>query len=148
MGLSKTVNVTVYNYTVKLSEELKFYQNDKMKLSFVIRMLGDVTIDPIKSYLLLENPKGVDKIESMEVGDNVFSYYIDSKHTKYLGVSKMQIVLVDAYGGQMTLPQFNFEVRENIYGDIQTSELPVSTTNDEVLLTDDDDMIIGEIVFE
>lgn len=148
MIFSKTIVLTVDGYSVNLSDSLKFYQNDKIKLIFVIRRLRNTNIYPHKGYLLLENPNGVDKIESMETEGSTVTFYLDSKDTNFVGVSRMQIVLVDEYGGQITLPYMNFEVQKNIYGDIQTVESIVSSEKSETLLTNSDEYIISGIDLE
>ena len=148
MIFSKTIVLTVDGYSVNLSDSLKFYQNDKIKLIFVIKRLRNTNIHPHKGYLLLENPNGVDKIESMETEGNTVTFYLDSKNTNFIGVSRMQIILVDKYGGQITLPYMNFEVQKNIYGDIQTVESVVTSEKSETLLTNSDEYIISGINLE
>lgn len=148
MIFSKTIVLTVDGYSVNLSDSLKFYQNDKIKLVFVIKRLRNTNIYPHKGYLLLENPNGVDKIESMETDGNTVTFYLDSKNTNFIGVSRMQIILVDKYGGQITLPYMNFEVQKNIYGDIQTVESVVTSEKSETLLTNSDEYIISGINLE
>lgn len=148
MIFSKTIVLTVDGYSVNLSDSLKFYQNDKIKLVFVIKRLRNTNIYPHKGYLLLENPNGVDKIESMETEGNTVTFYLDSKNTNFIGVSRMQIILVDKYGGQITLPYMNFEVQKNIYGDIQTVESVVTSEKSETLLTNSDEYIISGINLE
>lgn len=65
MSLSKTIQLTVNGYDIKLSSELKFYQNDRLKLIFEINEYGiDVAgglkvrtlmpVQPLSARLLAE----------------------------------------------------------------------------------------------
>ena len=40
MSLSKKINLTVSGYDIKLSDSLKFYKNDQLKLVFEINEYG------------------------------------------------------------------------------------------------------------
>ena len=40
MSLSKKINLTVSGYDIKLSDSLKFYKNDQLKLMFEINEYG------------------------------------------------------------------------------------------------------------
>lgn len=125
MSLSKKINLTVSGYDIKLSDSLKFYKNDQLKLMFEIneygidyenkskqRVLMPIA-EPMKAYLLIENPDGIDKIGSAEIESNCVSFYLSEECTQYVGVSRLQIVLLDNDGCKITLPSFDFEIQEN-----------------------------------
>ena len=127
MALSKVITLTVTGHTIKLSTPIKIFQNDQIYLVFRINEYGIsvkggnseqkkiMPINPLKATLYLETPLGVDSIESASIEDNTVIFHLENKYTQYIGVSKMQIKLTDEDCCQITLPHFDFEVRENIY---------------------------------
>ena len=89
MSLSKTISLTVNDYDIKLSSNIKFYQNDQLKLIFEINEYGielangvKVTalmpVTPLSGTLFIETPLGVDSIESMIVENNTVTFYLSS----------------------------------------------------------------------
>lgn len=127
MALSKVITLTVTGHTIKLSTPIKIFQNDQIYLVFRINEYGIsvkggnseqkkiMPINPLQATLYLETPLGVDSIESASIEDNTVIFHLENKYTQYIGVSKMQIKLTDKDCCQITLPHFEFEVRENIY---------------------------------
>lgn len=127
MALSKVITLTVTGHTIKLSTPIKIFQNDQIYLVFRINEYGIsvkggnseqkkiMPINPLQATLYLETPLGVDSIESASIEDNTVIFHLENKYTQYIGVSKMQIKLTDRDCCQITLPHFEFEVRENIY---------------------------------
>ena len=157
MSLSKKINLTVSGYDIKLSDSLKFYKNDQLKLMFEIneygidyenkskqRVLMPIA-EPMKAYLLIENPDGIDKIGSAEIESNCVSFYLSEECTKYVGVSRLQIVLLDNDGCKITLPSFDFEIQENIYGNLSAIEEIITDIGREILVTDDGNILITGI---
>lgn len=145
MSLSTNITLTVSDYDVKLSRNLKFYENDQLKLIFTLNHWGidntnGVTqkalmpLNALSAILFIETPLGVDSIESATIKENVVTFYLTSNQTQHIGVSRMQMQLSDADGCQITLPPMEFEVRENIYDD----EVILS----QVLLADEDENIV------
>ena len=146
MSLSKKIILTVRDYSVRLSSPIKLYQNDQLYLIFEINKYGiDVAgtnnqyetimpINPLKANLFFETPLGTDSIESADIIGNTVIFHLESEHTQYIGVSKMQIQLIDEECCQITLPDFPFEVRENIY-----DNAPLLRT---VLLSDEEDTLL------
>ena len=145
MSLSKTISLTVNDYDIKLSSNIKFYQNDQLKLIFEINEYGIevangvkvkalMPVTPLSGTLFIETPLGVDSIESMIVENNTVTFYLSSTQTQYIGVSRMQIQLSDEDGCQVTLPPFEFEIRENIHD----SEVVLQ----QVLLSDENNNIV------
>ena len=160
MSLSKKINLTVSGYDIKLSDSLKFYKNDQLKLVFEIneygidyenkskqRVLMPIA-EPMKAYLLIENPDGIDKIGSAEIESNCVSFYLSEECTQYVGVSRLQIVLLDDDGCKITLPSFDFEVQENIYGNLSAVEEIITDVGREILVTDDGNILITGIEFK
>ena len=160
MSLSKKINLTVSGYDIKLSDSLKFYKNDQLKLVFEIneygidyenkskqRVLMPIA-EPMKAYLLIENPDGIDKIGSAEIESNCVSFYLSEECTQYVGVSRLQIVLLDNDGCKITLPSFDFEIQENIYGNLSAIEEIITDIGREILVTDDGNILITGIEFE
>ena len=160
MSLSKKINLTVSGYDIKLSDSLKFYKNDQLKLVFEIneygidyenkskqRVLMPIA-EPMKAYLLIENPEGIDKIGSAEIESNRVSFYLSEECTRYVGVSRLQIVLLDDDGCKITLPSFEFEIQENIYGNLSAIEEIITDVGREILITDDGNILITGIEFK
>ena len=160
MSLSKKINLTVSGYDIKLSDPLKFYKNDQLKLVFEIneygidyenkskqRILMPIA-EPMKAYLLIENPDGIDKIGSAEIESNCVSFYLSEECTQYVGVSRLQIVLLDNDGCKITLPSFDFEIQENIYGNLSAIEEIITDIGREILVTDDGNILITGIEFK
>ena len=160
MSLSKKIDLTVSGYDIKLSDSLKFYKNDQLKLMFEIneygidyenkskqRVLMPIA-EPMKAYLLIENPDGIDKIGSAEIESNCVSFYLSEECTQYVGVSRLQIVLLDNDGCKITLPSFDFEIQENIYGNLSAIEEIITDIGREILVTDDGNILITGIEFK
>ena len=160
MSLRKKINLTVSGYDIKLSDSLKFYKNDQLKLMFEIneygidyenkskqRVLMPIA-EPMKAYLLIENPDGIDKIGSAEIESNCVSFYLSEECTQYVGVSRLQIVLLDNDGCKITLPSFDFEIQENIYGNLSAIEEIITDIGREILVTDDGSILITGIEFK
>ena len=104
--------------------------------------------EPMKAYLLIENPDGIDKIGSAEIESNCVSFYLSEECTQYVGVSRLQIVLLDNDGCKITLPSFEFEVQENIYGNLSAIEEIITDVGREILITDDGNILITGIEFK
>lgn len=160
MSLSKKIYLTISGYDIKLSDSLKFYKNDQLKLMFEIneygidyenkskqRVLMPIA-EPMKAYLLIENPDGIDKIGSAEIESNCVSFYLSEECTQYVGVSRLQIVLLDNDGCKITLPSFDFEIQENIYGNLSAIEEIITDIGREILVTDDGNILITGIEFK
>ena len=126
MALSKQITLTIDGYKIKLSSELKFYQNDQLNLVFeivenTINVKDGVTtrtiipINPLQAVLFFETPLGVDSVESGEIVDNAVVFHLTSEQTQHIGVSRMQIQLTDGDCCRLTLPPFEFEIQKGIY---------------------------------
>ena len=160
MSLTKKVYLTISGYDIKLSDNLMFYQNDQLKLIFYINEYGIdyennattralMPVNPLNAILFIENPEGVDSVSSAKIEDNAVTFYLDSTHTQYVGVSRMQLRLFDQDGCAITLPHFTFEIRENIYGsgDVRFQNVVMVDHTGTVILTEDNDMLdVGDIL--
>lgn len=152
--LSKKVKLTVTDYSTKLSSPLKFYKSDSVYLIFEIVEFGvtytngrgrssETPIAALYGKLLIENPFGIDSIESMENSeDNIFMFHLDSEYTQNVGISKMQIVLLDydEVGYKITLPEIEFEIKKSINEKWDGEEIIYPT----ILLTDDGCAILAD----
>ena len=125
MSLSKTVRLTVDGYDIKLSNKLNFYQGDTLMLKCQLNEFGFdvehnvpartvVPINPLKASLLVETPQGTDHLEAVEIKENIVEFKLTKKYTQNIGNTKIQIMLYDQDGCQVTLPEFLFEIKENI----------------------------------
>ena len=127
MALSKHVVLTIDGYAVRLSSSLKFYQNDQIHLVFeiientIVVKDGGITaksilpINPLRAKLFFETPDGVNSVESAEIVDNRVVFHLTSTHTQHIGTSRMQLQLMDEECCRLTLPDFEFEIKKNIY---------------------------------
>ena len=153
MSLSKTISLTVNDYDIKLSSNIKFYQNDQLKLIFEINEYGIevangvkvkalMPVTPLSGTLFIETPLGVDSIESMIVENNTVTFYLSSTQTQYVGVSRMQIQLSDEDGCQVTLPPFEFEIRENIHdNEVVLQQVLLSDENNNIVVDENGNAI-------
>lgn len=160
MSLTKKVYLTISGYDIKLSDNLTFYQKDQLKLIFYINEYGIdyennattralMPVNPLNAILFIENPEGVDSVSSAKIEDNAVTFYLDSTHTQYVGISRMQLRLFDQDGCAITLPHFTFEIRENIYGsgDVRFQNVVMVDQTGTVILTEDNDMLdVGDIL--
>ena len=160
MSLTKKVYLTISGYDIKLSDNLTFYQKDQLKLIFYINEYGIdyennattralMPVNPLNAILFIENPDGVDSVSSARIEDNAVTFYLDSTHTQYVGISRMQLRLFDQDGCAITLPHFTFEIRENIYGsgDVRFQNVVMVDQTGTVILTEDNDLLdVGDIL--
>ena len=126
MALSKKITLTIDGYAIKLSNPIRFYQNDQLYLIFDIientiaikdgvASRAVLPINPLKAKLYIETPDGFDSVESASIVDNQVIFHLKSVHTQHIGVSKMQIQLMDEECCRLTLPEFEFEIKKGIY---------------------------------
>ena len=149
MSLFKKISLTVNGYDATQSTPIKLYKNDQLELAFEINeyQIVDgkrqkVSINPISAFLYIETPDNNDSIEASDVKFNMVTFYLSSKYTQYIGESRMQIILTDTDGCQISLPPFSFEVKENIYdGEVVINNI-VLKMEDESILTDENGNII------
>ena len=149
MALSKKVSLTVHEYSIKLSSSIKLYQNDAIHLIFEINEYGVMVndsglktktimpVNPLYAFLIIEcpNDNNSDKIESLSIVDNQVHFHIDARYTMNIGTGRMQVVLADKNCCQSTLPEFTYEVRENILGNgsLQIADVAISDIDGKAL---------------
>ena len=160
MSLSKSVVLTVDGYTIKLSSPLNFYQDDQLYLLFEIvektievkggiKTKNVVPIKPLRAILLFETPTGVDSIESAGISENAVLFHLSSEQTQHIGVSRMQIQLLDEDCCRLTLPPFEFEIRKNICdGQLEIVDIMLYDANTDSLLVDENGnfVIVSRII--
>lgn len=149
MSLFKKISLTINGYDATLSTPIKLYENDQLELAFEINEYQvingkrqKVSINPISAFLYVETPDNQDSIEASDVKFNMVTFYLSSKYTQCIGTSRMQIILTDNDGCQISLPPFSFDVKENIYdGDVVITNV-VLKMEDGSILTDENENII------
>ena len=148
MGLSKNITLTIKDYEIKLDKEIKFYENDTIDLCFSILEYGIevkdgisinklMPIQALRSYMLIETPHGIDYAESTKIEDNKIVFNLGTKYSQFVGVGRMQIVVKDSDGCRVTLPEFEFEIKESI-------NMNWDRESFDFLATEDDSIIIDE----
>ena len=159
MALSTSIILTVSDYDMKMSRSLKFYKNDALKLIFTINYWGIdnahgipqkvlMPLEALSAVLFMETPDGTDSIEAGAVEGNVVTFYLNSEYTQNVGVSRMQIRLFDDDGCAITLPEFPFEIKENIYGgtDVNFKNVVLMDNNGNAIITEDFNQIdVGDV---
>lgn len=149
MSLFKKISLTVNGYDATLSTPIKLYKNDQLELAFEINeyQIVDgkrqkVSINPISAFLYIETPDNHDSIEASDVKFNMVTFYLTSKYTQYIGESRMQIILTDTDGCQVSLPPFSFEVKENIYdGEVVITNIILTDENGNILVDENGNKI-------
>lgn len=157
---NRKIMVTVNDYNISLSREIKFFQNDTIELCFSIFEYetqqtegntythGLAQVMPLKAYMLLESPEGNDYVEATSIENNEVVFKLTSKHSNFVGIGRMQIVLKDSNGCRVTLPSFNFEIRENInpyWSDIDEPIIPEEPDNPDIPIEETLYMYYGRI---
>ena len=154
MAINKKVTLTVNGYTCNLSSPLQFYKGDALHLAFSINEY-DVIISngtkvrtltpiiPLSGFLLVETPNNTDYVESVAIVGDEIHFHLDGKYTNFIGISRMQIILTDENCCRVTLPEFSFEVKENIAEntDLKLSTAVVSDIDKHSLKTEDESLI-------
>ena len=147
MGLSKNILLTIKDYEVKLDKDIKFYEYDTINLCFSIMEYGIVVkngvsvnklmpIQALKAYMLIETPDNKDYAEATKIEDNKVVFNLGNRYSRFIGVGRMQIVIKDADGCRITLPEFPFEIKESIntgWDDV----IDVLETEHDVIITDE-----------
>jgi len=149
--LYKKVKLTVSEgYKCSVNNSLRFYKNDSLYLKFEIYELGieykngisrlrETPMNgAISAMLLIENPFGIDSIESMSIEENLITFHLKRENTQYLGISKMQIVLLDENKYKVTLPEFTFEIKKSINEKWDGEDIIYPT----ILLADDGSVLL------
>ena len=157
--ISKKVTLTINDYKVKLSSPICLYRADAIYLIFSIYEYGIevnggvrekklMPIYPLNAVLLLESPDNQDFIESVRVNGNEIIFHIDSKYTNFVGTSRMQLILTDENCCQITIPEFPFEVRNNINDGFFTNQdlILVDENKNPIITEQDTEIKVGESI--
>ena len=87
--------------------------------------------------MLIETPHGIDYAESTKIEDNKIVFNLGTKYSQFVGIGRMQIVVKDSDGCRVTLPEFEFEIKESI-------NMNWDRESFDFLATEDDSIIIDE----
>ena len=135
-SLDKNILLTVRDYDIELSRQIKFYEGDNINLYFTIMEYGTVItednkvihkliqINPKRAFMLIQSPKGKDYVEATSIKDNNVVFKLGRKHSEYVGIGRLQIVVLDEDDCRATLPEFNFEIKQCINSYWEEGELP------------------------
>ena len=148
MGLSKNITLTIKDYEIRLDKEIKFYENDTIDLCFSILEYGIevkdgisinklMPIQALRSYMLIETPHGIDYAESTKIEDNKIVFNLGTKYSQFVGIGRMQIVVKDSDGCRVTLPEFEFEIKESINMNWDRESFDFLATEDESIIIDE-----------
>ena len=135
-SLDKNILLTVRDYDIELSRQIKFYEGDNVNLYFTIMEYGTVItednkvihkliqINPKRAFMLIQSPKGKDYVEATSIKENNVVFKLGRKHSEYVGIGRLQIIVLDEDGCRATLPEFNFEIKQCINSYWEEGELP------------------------
>lgn len=159
--LTKTTKITVKDYNIVLKSPLKFYKEDSLMLYFELEEYGLVVekngrmsyattqLFPESAFLYVETPKNVDTIEAAHIEGNRVCFQLTALYTINIGISRMQIVLLDG-GSRKALPPFEFEVQPVIYTekppityDGLMDEYGVALCSEDMMLLESTDEVYG-----
>ena len=140
MGLRKEITLTIKDYNIKLDKDIKFYRNDTIDLCFSILEYGIevensivrsklMPINTLNAYMYIETPEGTDYVDVTEIDENRVIFKLGTKYSQFVGVGKMQIVIIDNDGCRVTLPSFPFEIKESINSNIGVETPSFGTEN-------------------
>lgn len=167
MSLQIEVTATIKEYKITLDKPLTLHVNDSLDLKLTLKKWGITNpnsfqapdpvifeLEGLQPKMYVENSLGRDTVEATSVENNVITFPITHMHTRYPGRGRMQVVLVDAFGKRLALPEFPYDVKATI-NEEQDMPLPstliyaVATNDHQILLTDDGKYIeYGREVFE
>ena len=92
--------------------------------------------------MYVETPDNHDNIEASNIKSDMVTFYLSSKYTQHIGTSRMQIILTDDDGCQISLPPFLFEVKENIYdGEVVINNVILTDENGNILVDENGNKI-------
>lgn len=121
MSMIKKVTVTISkdNKKVKLSSPLYFYKYDSLTIEFEIEkynfeLKSYQKINLLKAVAFVENASGKDSVETTILQGQTIMIKLLPEHTKFVGESKIQFVIVDGDGCQSATPPIIYRVEELI----------------------------------
>ena len=138
MSMIKKVTVTISkdNKKVKLSSPLYFYKYDSLTIEFEIEKYNFELesyqgINFLKAVGFIENAKGKDSIETTVLQGQTIMIKLLPKHTKFVGESKIQFVIIDGDGCQSATPPIPYRIEELI------NDAIVKVDNEENIVTEE-----------
>lgn len=121
MSMIKKVTVTISkdNKKVKLSSPLYFYKYDSLTIEFEIEkynfeLKSYQRINLLKAVAFVETANGKDSVETTILQGQTIMIKLLPEHTKFVGESKIQFVIVDGDGCQSATPPIPYRVEELI----------------------------------
>ena len=93
-SLDKNILLTVRDYDIELSRQIKFYEGDNVNLYFTIMEYGTIItednkvihklmqINPKRAFILIQSPKGKDYVEATSIKDNNVVFKLGRKHSE------------------------------------------------------------------
>lgn len=121
MSMIKKVTVTISkdNKKVKLSSPLYFYKYDSLTIEFEIEkynfeLKSYQRINLLKAVGFVETANGKDSVETTILQGQTIMIKLLPEHTKFVGESKIQFVIVDGDGCQSATPPIPYRVEELI----------------------------------
>ena len=155
-SLDKKILLTVRDYDIELSRQIKFYEGDNVDLYFTIMEYGTIItednkvihkliqINPKRAFILIQSPKGKDYVEATSIKDNNVVFKLGRKHSEYVGIGRLQIIVLDEDGCRATLPEFNLEIKQCINPYWEDGDLP----DDPFIPIEDPDMYYGRLTVQ
>lgn len=161
MGISKKLTISVKDDKSELSKKLFVYENDKgVDLYFNILNL-DYTIAKEERNLLrniagdceivIVKPNNKEITRIAEIVEDTVKFTITADLTDELdeiGIHKIQFRILDTEGGEVAIPPFEFEVKERLKGEKESSHLEIAQTDKSKIdkcIVGSDDIVLFEI---
>ena len=158
MSLYKYISLDINYHKVKLTRNIKFYVNDCLDLIFNIKTWDiknklstdmenpTLTLEDITAKLLVESPNGADTIEATQIIDDNIIFRLEKKFTKFPGIGKLQLMLIDSDGCEVKTPEFPFEIRRTINEELDDTPVvskAYTTEDNKIILTEDGKILIN-----
>lgn len=161
MGISKKLTISVKDDKSELSKKLFVYENDKgVDLYFNILNL-DYTVAKEERNLLrniagdceivIVKPNNKEITRIAEIVEDTVKFTITADLTDELdeiGIHKIQFRILDTEGGEVAIPPFEFEVKERLKGEKESSHLEIAQTDKSKIdkcIVGSDDIVLFEI---
>ena len=128
----KKVDIIVEDYKATLSQKLKFYKEDNINIKFYITQINFETLEKpdgslvlkdvvmpltgVSAKMLIKVPQeSLISVETTTIeSDNGIVFRFSVPYVNYLGIAKMQIVLIDAEGNIVHIPPIDVEISDPI----------------------------------
>jgi hypothetical protein len=116
--------IAVNGYKAKVSPKITLYQTDSLYLEFslyntIIDLINGIDSEekiPFEALekveLKLENPFGIDTLQTCDLNGNVCRFLIKEEHTSHVGIYHLQLVCYDVHGCKFHIPPITYEIRQ------------------------------------